>query len=133
MKFFFDNCLSHKFVKALTALSKEGECTIIHLSDKFTPDTKDEEWIKTLAQEEEWVIISADPRIARDRGPRQAWRESNLTAFFFEGKLIECNFWKQAKHIVEWWPKILQEAKNAHKGAGYLINIKSKDFKQIYG
>ena len=48
----------------------------------FRRDTPDQEWLATLAEEGDWVIVSGDPRITRGKHERQAWLESGLTAFF---------------------------------------------------
>lgn len=58
MKFFFDNCISFKFVQALRILAQIQGYELVHLTDRFAADTPDEEWIRALSSEEPWVIIS---------------------------------------------------------------------------
>jgi predicted nuclease of predicted toxin-antitoxin system len=83
VKFFLDNCIAPVFAKVLNILAERQGHPIVHLRDKFPPDTKDPEWIRALAEEGEWIIVSGDPRISREKAERQAWQESRLTAFFF--------------------------------------------------
>ena len=82
MRFFFDNCVSIKFVEVLAILAKIQEYELVHLTNKFTADAKDEDWIRSLAKDGDWVIISGDPRLSRSQAQRKAWQESGLTAFF---------------------------------------------------
>ena len=67
MRFFFDNCIAITFVKALKILAEIQQYELIHLSERFSPDTRDPDWIRTLATEGDWVIVSGDPRIREAR------------------------------------------------------------------
>ena len=132
MRFFFDNCISPRFVRALKILAEVQNYELVHLSEKFSRDTLDKEWIQTLAAEGDWVIVSGDPRITRNKGERKAWIESGLTAFFFGDKWASRSYWNQAEDIVRWWPAIVLEARRALQGRGYLIPLKAKEFRIIY-
>jgi len=133
MNFFLDNCISIRYAKALRILQNGQDHNIIHLSEKFDRSSiKDVEWITALAIEGGWVIVSGDPRITRGKPERKAWHESGLTAFFLGDGWSSRNFWAQAVDIVGWWPKIVQTAKESIEGNGYLIPVKSKEFKRIY-
>jgi PIN like domain len=83
VRFFFDNCVSVRFVQALRILAQIQEYELVHLTERFAADTPDEEWIRRLASDGDWVIISDDPRISRGQAQRKTWQESGLTAFFF--------------------------------------------------
>lgn len=133
MKFFFDNCISVKYVRALKILAEVQGYELIHLSEKFDPENaKDPEWIRALGEEGDWVIVPGDPRISRSPAERNAWRESGLTAFFFGDGWSSQGFWKQAEDLIRWWPRIVLEARRAPAGSGYLVQLRAKDFKQIY-
>ena len=132
MRFFFDNCVSIKFVQALSILARIQEYELVHLTERFAPDTKDEEWIRSLADEGQWVIISGDPRISKGQAQRIAWKESGFTAFFFADGWASKGFWKQAESLVHWWPQIVLRAREAAPGSGYLIPLSGKEFRQIY-
>lgn len=132
MRFFFDNCVSVRFVQALSVLAQIQGYELVHLTEHFPPDATDEEWLQSLATDRDWVIISGDPRISRGRAQRIAWQESGLTAFFFADGWASKGFWKQAESLVRWWPQIVLKAREATPGTGYLIPWNGKDFKQIY-
>lgn len=133
MKFFLDNCIAPVFAKALNLLAERQGYPIFHLRDKFPPDIKDPVWIPALAQEsEDWIIVSGDPRISRGKAERQAWQESQLTAFFFGDGWASRRYWHQAEDLVHWWPKIVLEAEKAPKGKGFLIPLNGKEFKVLY-
>ena len=132
MRFFFDNCVSITYVRALSILAEIQGYQLVHLTERFAADTPDEEWIRALTRDGDWVIISGDPRISRGQAPRRAWQESCLTAFFFANGWASRGFWKQAESLVHWWPQIVLKAREATPGTGYLMPWNGKDFRQIY-
>jgi hypothetical protein len=132
VRFFFDNCISVKFVQALSILAQIQGYELVHLTEHFPPDATDEEWLQSLAKDRDWVIISGDPRISRGRAQRIAWQEAGLTAFFFADGWASKGFWKQAESLARWWPQIVLKAREATPGTGYLIPWNGKNFKQIY-
>ena len=132
MRFFFDNCVSVRFVQALRILAQIQEYELVHLTERFAADTPDEEWIRRLASDGDWVIISGDPRISRGQAQRKAWQESGLTAFFFADGWASKGFWKQAESLVHWWPQIVLKARESTSGTGFLMPWNARDFKQIY-
>jgi hypothetical protein len=74
VRFFFDNCVSIKFVQALSILAQVQGYELVHLTDRFSADTPDEEWIRSLARDGDWVIISGDPRISRGQAQKKRGR-----------------------------------------------------------
>lgn len=130
MRFFFDNGVSPYLVDALRCLDTRHE--LIHLRKRFTPDTPDPVWIRELGREGDWIIISADPRISRGQAERAAWMESRLTAFFFGDAWASRKLLIQASELFRWWDDIIERAKNAAQGSGYLLEFKQKEPRQIY-
>ncbi len=97
MKVFLDNNLSPYLARALsTLLEPEGD-QVVHLSDRFAPDTEDRVWIEALAAEGGWIVISADRRISRNPIEREAWRRSRLVVFFLSPQ------WRRLRHIEIAW------------------------------
>jgi len=82
VRFILDHNLSPRLARALDALSADHE--VVHKRDKFDPRASDVEWLGTLGSEEDWVIVSGDLRISRNRDELVAWLESGCTAFFLE-------------------------------------------------
>lgn len=81
MRFFLDNCLAIRHARALNEMVKPAH-SFTHLQEKFSPDTKDEDWIRALGREADWIVISGDYRIGKSAHERRAWHESGLTVFF---------------------------------------------------
>ena len=133
MRFFLDNCISPVHTRALRVLAEVQQYEIVHLSEKFDRrDIPDAEWIRVLAAEGSWVIVSGDPRISRGKVERQAWHESGLTAFFFGKGWASRSYWKLAADLVAWWPHIVLAAREAHAGSGFLIPLRANEFQKIY-
>lgn len=132
MKFFLDNCISYVYAEALKILAKPQGYPIVHLRERFPTGADDLDWIPALGAEGDWVIVSGDLRISKSRAVRAAWKESGMTAFFFDSGWTEMNFWKQAEDIVRWWPRIVLKAREVPTGTGLVIPLKGKDFKPIY-
>lgn len=134
MKFFLDNCLSPYMARGLSEFATLQRHEIVHLTTagRFKADTPDAEWLRTLGEEGEWIVLSGDDRITRSPAERRAWHESGLTAFFFAPPFASMGYWKQAAVLVEWFPRIAAEARSAPTGVGYSIVAKAKDMKLIY-
>jgi len=99
MKFFFDNCISPKLARAIHALI-EPDHKVEHLRDRFVPSTKDTEWIQQLADEGNWVIVTADHRIRTRPQERQVWKAAKLTTFFMADAFEQLPAWEQVKWMV---------------------------------
>jgi hypothetical protein len=105
-------------------LLNEPRHTVEHLTNRFAPDTLDVEWIPIVALDPDIILISADPAITRGKQERTIWRQSRLTSFFFAGGFSELTQWKQVAEVVNWWSSIIDEAKGAHRGSGYLLPLR---------
>lgn len=111
MKIFLDNNLSPYLARALhTLLEPEGD-QVVHLSDRFTPDTEDRVWIEALAAESDWVVVSADRRIHRNPIEREAWRRSRLIVFFLSPQWRRLRNIDIAWRLLRWWPRIEEQAR----------------------
>jgi hypothetical protein len=131
LRFFFDNCISPYLVKGLRGLAELQKFEFEHLRDRFAPDTVDAKWLADLAKDGDWIVISADPRISRGAHERAAWREANLTTFFFASGWTERRYWAQASELVRWWPKIYERAREEKRGAAFLLHWKGKEIRQL--
>lgn len=65
MKFFFDNNLAAKIAKGLNGFVSP-EHQVVHLKEQFAANTDDAVWMAQLAQQEDWVIITADIRVGKN-------------------------------------------------------------------
>ncbi|HRN51915.1 MAG TPA: hypothetical protein PK788_00300 [Gemmatimonadaceae bacterium] len=131
MRFFLDACISQRIAHSLALAAEGNGQTVKHLTDLFEPNTPDVEWIRALKQEGDWIIISADPRITRNRIEHAAWQESGLTAFFLVD-FSRRKFWDQLHELVSRWPDIVIAAREGAPGSGYLIKPRQKSFPTIF-
>lgn len=122
MKFLFDNNLSKHLAHALSELSKvEDEAhEIVHLTDRFSPNCHDLEWIQALSREGGWAVISQD-RFRRNDLEREALRKSGLIVFALGNTWAHQAHWEKAHNLVKWWPAILDQAARYQGGAAVRV------------
>lgn len=107
MRFFLDNCISKAMAVAIGALAESQGHQVVHLTRDFDASTTDTEWIPRI-RTEGYVIVSGDPRIARNPANRAAWIESGLTAFFLATALRQRSFGSKRKSSSGGSPKSLK-------------------------
>src|SRR2546430_1440768 len=122
MRFFLDNNLAVRHARALNEMVKP-EHSFEHLQDKFPAGTKDEEWIRALGREGNWVVISGDSRIGKNEHERRAWRESGLTIFFLAKGWTNLPPLQQHSKLALILSDIIEEATRAKAGSGFLISV----------
>lgn len=132
MRFFVDNCIAPPLAQAMQLLSKSQGIQVEHLKTYFPPETKDVDWIRQLGAEGDWLIVSGDPSIARNKAEKAVWKESRLTAFFFGDGWASRRFWVQAHEMVRWWPLIIETSRVAPAGKGFLLPFKSNTMRELY-
>jgi predicted nuclease of predicted toxin-antitoxin system len=125
VKFFFDNNLAAKIAHGLNEMV-EPEHQVFHLRDKFPPNIEDADWMKALAAEARWVIVTADVRISRNPHELQAWKEAEHTIFFLKPGWTDLTFWEQANKFTKCFPQILKEAERAERGTAFLVHTNGK-------
>jgi hypothetical protein len=126
--------MSHHLAEAVAGLEMAQEADgheVVHLSAKFPRDTKDIVWITTLGHEGDWVIISGDLRISRNKAERAAWRESGRTAFFLKDAWADQKIWLFASRFLFWWPLIVAQAGMAREGKGFLVPWGGQKFDDV--
>ena len=125
MKFFVDNCLALKHARALNALV-EPQHRVIHLRDRFAPDTPDQVWLLDLGKEGGWIVISGDHRIGRSAHERAAWRQSKLTIFFLAKRWENLPLMEQHAKLSHCLPEIIRQAEKATAGSGFMVSVNGK-------
>ena len=130
MKFFLDNCLAIRHARALNEMVKP-EHSFTHLQDKFTPDTKDEVWIRALGREGDWIVVSGDYRIGKSAHERRAWHESGLTAFFLSKGWTNIPPLQQHSKLALILDDIIEQAQRAKPGSGFSVAMSGK-IQQVY-
>ena len=125
MKFFFDNNLAAKIAKGLNGFVSP-EHQVIHLKDQFAANTEDAVWMAQLAQQEDWVIITADIRIGKNPHQIEAWKQAGHTIFFLKPGWRKMTFWDQAQKFVKCFPEIIETAKRAKRGDSFIVTVNGK-------
>lgn len=119
MKFFIDNNLPPALAHALRELSKTENHEVIHLKDRFAPNTPDTDWIGCLSQESEWVVVTHDNF---NKGlEREALRSAGLRVFFLDKSWSDHKFWEKAHNLIKWWPRIIEQAAGIQGGAAFKV------------
>src|ERR1700681_46946 len=99
---------------------------VFHLRDKFAANVEDIVWMKALAAEEDWTIITADVRISRNPHEVRAWKEAGHTIFFLKPGWTDLTFWEQANKFTRCFPQVIREAQRAERGVTFVITVNGK-------
>jgi hypothetical protein len=122
VKYFFDNCISHKFAHMLAALE---EFEVVALRDKYRADIDDVELFKALGGSG-YVFITCDARQKTREGEAKALRDSGLTALWLGPFWSKKVFWDQAKWIITRWPIIHGYIKGVSPGTCAEVSEKGR-------
>jgi hypothetical protein len=125
VRFFFDNNLAPKLARSLHVLV-DPEHQVIHLKERFAANTTDEIWMRALAAESGWCIVSGDVRIRRNPHEVAAWRLAGHTTFFLKAGWVNLGFWDQAQKFVKVFPQLLKTAERHPHGAIFMISVNGK-------
>lgn len=125
-----DENLPPALASALNALFS-GKHEVIHIRTRFGPGVKDVEWIEVLSAEGQWIIISGDRRITRNRAEYLAFQYSNLVGFFLSAGLYKSPLTKQMERLMALWPTIEQQAGIVAGGAMFELPMTSTRIRQL--
>lgn len=130
MKVLIDENLPPALANALQAIFK-GQHEVIHLRARFGAGVADVEWITKLNQEGNWVVISGDRRITRNKAEYQAFRNSRLIGFFLSPGLYKAKSIKQLERVLALWENIEKVCSTVGGGAMFELPMKSTRVKQL--
>ena len=125
MKFFFDNNLASKIARGLNGFVAPDH-EVVHLKEHFPANTNDVDWMKALAQEEDWIIVTADVRIGKNPHEIQAWKQAGHTIFFLKPGWTDMRFWDQAQKFTKSFPQIIEKAQAAKRGSSFIVSANGK-------
>jgi hypothetical protein len=122
VNFFFDNNLPPALARGIGELSRNqpGVSSVIHLRDRFPPDTKDEEWVTELSTQGGWVVISQD-QFKKGEAEKEALRSSGMIIFSLARPWNDHTFWPKAQNLIRWWPAIVDQAGRFSGGAAFRV------------
>jgi len=130
VKIFFDHNMSPKLARALQELFRDRH-EIVALRDKFDPSIKDIEWITDLSRDGNWIVISADRRITRNKAERDTFRNSRLVGFFLSAGLAKSPVTKQAERLLALWTTIEKTVSVVQVGAVFELPMSTRRVKQL--
>ena len=126
MKCLFDNNLPPKLSKTLDYLEGKEGISVEHIKDKFPPETSDIGWIRQLAKEGDWFIVTKDNQIRKKPHERKAWKESNIPIVFLQKTWMNHDFWEIAWRLIKYWPELKNTITNNRKSESFEISVKGK-------
>lgn len=104
---------------------------MVALRDKFPATISDLEWITALSRDGQWVVISGDRRITRNRAEYQAFGNSRLIGMFLSRGLQKAPVVKQAERLLALWSTIETVAGTVAGGAMFELPMTSNRLSQI--
>ncbi|WP_424141254.1 hypothetical protein [Sphingosinicella humi] len=126
-----DNDLPPRLARVLHIIFEDEGDEIVALRDKFgRANLKDEEWIRELATEGRWAVLSADKRIAKQRPSRELFIGAGLVGFFFPPSLQKQALYRQAARVISLWPDIRDQVRLNANGC-FEMPSKGRRFRQI--
>jgi hypothetical protein len=122
VKFFFDNNLSPALANGIRELSVVDRRVdhVTHLAHRFPRDAKDEYWMRELAADGQWVVLSQDGLRKNDL-EREALRQSGLMVFVLDRQWSQHKYWDTAYNLVRWWPSIVEQSSRIEGGAAFRV------------
>jgi len=126
MKCLFDNNMPPKLAKTLRFLEGDDGIIVEHLNEKFPPDTPDIEWIRKLAKEGGWFVITKDNQIRKRSNERKAWQESHIPVVFLSKSWMNHDFWEIAWKFIKHWPKLKENISRNKKIESFELTINGK-------
>ena len=108
MKVFIDNNLSPTLAATINGFLQHSGGSAAHIRDlPCGRDAADVVWIEMLAREpDEWIVITGDLRIQRNRAERLAFRAARLKGFVLASGLARMATNQIAATLLWRWPDI---------------------------
>ena len=138
MNFIFDANLPPGWAGAIARLGNNrfdpgqiGE--VVYLTDKFPANTPDIDWLTALGQERgsRWTIISRDNFRKQKGAERQVQRQYGLSVFVLQKSWASKPYWEMTAQLVQWWPRIVDQACATERAAMEVPWSTSGRFQQI--
>lgn len=130
MRFFLDNNLPPRVARALHCLLTPMH-SAVHLKERFVPDIADVDWLDALADEPDWIILSADTAISRNPHEVAAWKRGGHPTFFLKAHWVHQPLWLQASRLFLLFPEILRRAEKARSGDAFVVPFKGGKIEKL--
>ena len=118
--------------RALRELFK-GQHEVTWLAERFARTTTDQDWMRELGQNGQWLVFTADRRIIRTHAELHAFRQAKLTGFFLSKGLAKCRVIKQLERILANWEQIETLSHKTSGGSLFELGMKTNHPKVLKG
>jgi predicted nuclease of predicted toxin-antitoxin system len=109
MNVLFDNCTSPVMARTLHGFISGDGHRAIHMRDLPLHHPSDIQWINYIkGQHDEWLVITGDDRIRRNKAERAAFRQAKLKAVVLATGFQKAPMNKRCATIVHQWPDLLE-------------------------
>jgi hypothetical protein len=107
---FFDNCTAPWLASTLHGFVAHLGHQALHIKDvKGLPQgrhTPDLDWIELLKREKDWIFITGDTRLLKNKAERAALRSSGLYGFILATGYQKMPDFQVASNLIWKWPEI---------------------------
>ena len=127
MRVFFDNCTSPVLPASIHAFLETKGASAHHVRFMkdygFDENTIDEDWIRRLGEDKpaDWIVVTGDKRITRNKAERAAWVRAGLRGFVLAPAFQKTQVHRQASLLLWRWPDM--EAFIVAAAAGSLFEL----------
>jgi len=125
VKVFFDNCTSPVLATTLDGFVQHFSHRAFHIKDlKCGRHATDVEWIRFLATDgPDWIVITGDDRVYRNKAERAAYRSAGLRGFVLN-RAYQKTPMNQIASVLLWrWPEMLRIAELVGGAALYGLPV----------
>ena len=130
MNVFFDNCTSPVLANCLHALIAPQGHAAHHVREMrdygFAHDTPDIDWITRLGADSagDWIVITGDQRIRKNKAERAAWIRAGLKAFVLAPSYQKTPMHQCAAVLLWRWPAMESFITQAAPGSMFELSIR---------
>ena len=122
MRVYFDRPLSPRLARAAKEVIEHLGHGCDWSRNRYPErDPGDVIWLRELAAEGGWTVVTGDERIARNPGELAVWRSSGLTTFFLQSSWMAQPMEAQAWRLLRWVPRMVGAAAEERPGTGLSI------------
>ncbi len=112
MNVLFDNCTSPVMARTLNGFVSNYGHEASHIRDLPLANPTDLEWIEYLRLDHrDWLVITGDDRIRRNKAERLAFRNSNLRGVVLAPAYQKTPLHRNCAVVVYQWPVLLETVK----------------------
>ena len=128
MKLLVDNDLPPTLAHSLAPTASNQGHFVIHMRDKFgTGNIKDPDWLRVLAKERNWSLLSEDYHILRRPDELQGMLEASLVCFFLRSAWSKgLDEFTRLGKLISRFPEIVQAYETGKRPAAYWVPIKGR-------